>query len=241
MGQSGPCLEHQLPAAPRRDRLGRRGGADPGAASVDLAAHVGPGDLADLAGLGHDRGLAPGTRGYSESPRAAAPAAAQRPARRCVPVSRDPRPSRRSQAERRAETRRTLIDAGRALFTEQGFHDVTTSAIVERAAVTRGALYYHFPEGKDALFEAVFEVVEAEIDAAVLTAAQTTLHNTGDITEAFMAGTDRFLQESARPEIQRLLLTDGPAALGWGRWYELDARHGMAQITLGFEGLIAAG
>src|SRR5918994_940084 len=146
MGQSGPCLEYQLPAAARRDRLGRRGGADPGAASVDLAAHVGPSDLADLAGLGHDRVLAPGKRGYSGSPR-----------------------------------------------------------------------------------------------AAVLAAAQTTLHNTGDITEAFMAGTDRFLQESARPEIQRLLLTDGPAALGWDRWYELDARHGMAQITLGFEGLIAAG
>ena len=158
-----------------------------------------------------------------------------------MPVSRDPRPSRRSQAERRAETRRALIDAGRALFTEQGFRDVTTSAIVERAAVTRGALYYHFPEGKDALFEAVFEAVEAEIDAAVLAAAQTTLQNTGDITEAFMAGTDRFLQESARPEIQRLLFTDGPAALGWDRWYDLDARHGMAQITLGFEELIAAG
>jgi len=155
-------------------------------------------------------------------------------------VSRDQPASRRSQAERRAETRRALIAAGRALFVEQSIRAVTTSAIVARANVTRGALYHHFPDGKDALFEAVFEEVETEIDAAVLASAQTALRETGDETAAFLAGTARFLAESARPETQRLLFTDGPAVLGWDRWYAIDARHGMAQIERGFELLMTS-
>lgn len=148
--------------------------------------------------------------------------------------------ARRTQAERRAETRAALIAAGRALFAEQGFREVTTSAVVARADVTRGALYHHFPDGKDALFAAVFDEVETELDGVILAAAQSTLDQTGDITEAFLSGTDRFLQETARPDVQQILFTDGPAVLGWDRWYEIDARHGMAQIEDGFAQLIAA-
>jgi hypothetical protein len=59
--------------------------------------------------------------------------------------------------------------------------------------------------------------------------------------EAFLAGTDRFLQETARADVQQLLLVDGPAILGWERWHAIDTRHGLAQIELGFGRLIAAG
>ena len=64
--------------------------------------------------------------------------------------------NRRTQAERSAETRESLIAAGRALFAEHGFADVALEAIVRAAGVTRGALYHHFPD-KTELFAAVFE------------------------------------------------------------------------------------
>ena len=61
-------------------------------------------------------------------------------------------------AERSRQTRRTLLDAGRALFADVGYARTTTGELVQRAGVTRGALYYHFRD-KTALFEAVFEEV----------------------------------------------------------------------------------
>jgi AcrR family transcriptional regulator len=68
-------------------------------------------------------------------------------------------PNRRTQSERRAHTRAALIDAGRALFTERGFAGAGREEIVERAGLTRGALYHHFASKED-LFAAVYEAVE---------------------------------------------------------------------------------
>ena len=67
-------------------------------------------------------------------------------------------PTRRQQYS--AATRRALIDLGEELFTEHGYAATSLDAIVAGAEVTKGALYHHF-SGKQALFEAVFERVEA--------------------------------------------------------------------------------
>ena len=70
--------------------------------------------------------------------------------------------ARRTQADRSAATREALVAAGRRLFAETGFADVSTDAIVAAAGVTRGALYHQFAD-KTALFDAVLEAVEADI------------------------------------------------------------------------------
>lgn len=52
---------------------------------------------------------------------------------------------RRSQAERRAATRRSLLDATIACLTKDGYAHMSTNDVVRRAGVSRGALVHHFP------------------------------------------------------------------------------------------------
>jgi AcrR family transcriptional regulator len=78
--------------------------------------------------------------------------------------SKHPERQRRSQAERSATTRGALVQAARELFARDGYAATGREAIVERAGVTRGALYHHFAD-KEALFRAVFEGLEAEVMA----------------------------------------------------------------------------
>lgn len=54
-------------------------------------------------------------------------------------------PGRRSQEERSADTRRRLLDATVACLIDAGARGTTTTAVQERAGVSRGALMHHFP------------------------------------------------------------------------------------------------
>ncbi len=64
---------------------------------------------------------------------------------------------RLTQAERRQDTRRRLLVSAREVFGQRGFGGASLDEIAERAGLTRGALYYNFPGGKDDLFLALFE------------------------------------------------------------------------------------
>src|ERR1700722_17140592 len=90
-----------------------------------------------------------------------APTSVPAPTSAPAPTSVGPRP-RRTQADRSAATRDALVAAGRRLFAETGFAEVSTDAIVAAAGVTRGALYHQFAD-KTALFDAVLDAVEADI------------------------------------------------------------------------------
>ena len=96
--------------------------------------------------------------------------------------------SRRSQAERREETRRVLLAAARALFAEKGFAETSTPEIVAKAGVTRGALYHHFAD-KTALFAAVAEAEHAAVAEAIEAAGGTM---PDDPVAALLAGSDAF-------------------------------------------------
>src|SRR5919206_3369145 len=90
---------------------------------------------------------------------------------------------RRTQAERRAATRRALLDAARSLFAEKGYHETAAEEIVRRAGLTRGALYHHFEDKKD-LFRAVVDEMEGEIDERIEEAERAQ----SGLPEAVMAG-----------------------------------------------------
>jgi AcrR family transcriptional regulator len=161
-----------------------------------------------------------------------------------VPPEQTPRPSprpgapRRSQAERAASTRASLIAAATRLFTERGYDAVGTEEIVRAAGVTRGALYHHFG-GKAELLEAVYERLEAESTERV---ARVVLGSDLESPlEAMRAGIEAFLDECAKPELQRIALHDAPAVLGWDRWREIAAANGLGLIEASLSAAIEAG
>jgi AcrR family transcriptional regulator len=128
--------------------------------------------------------------------------------------------------ERSRATRERLLAHARELFGERGYAAVGTEEIVRAAGVTRGALYHQF-SGKEALFEAVVESVEAETTARVAAAAA----GTTDPLDALRAGGRAFLALCADPHVERILLLDAPAVLGWDRWREIGLRHGLGLVT----------
>jgi AcrR family transcriptional regulator len=133
---------------------------------------------------------------------------------------------RRSQADRSRSTRAALVETARGLFAERGYANVPADEIVSAAGVTRGALYHHFAD-KQALFLEVFEELETELSAEVKAAVDAAPdHWTG-----MVAALSRFLDACQRPEVVRIALTDAPAVLGWQRWREVEARHGLGLIT----------
>jgi AcrR family transcriptional regulator len=140
--------------------------------------------------------------------------------------------SSRTQAERSETTRGALIGAARRLFAERGYADVGTEEIVRAAGVTRGALYHHF-DGKRDLLRAVYEQLESEIAREIAEGATPG----ASVLEALSAGATMFLDHCLEPEVQRIVLLDAPAVLGWEEWREIGARYGLGLI----EGLLSAG
>jgi AcrR family transcriptional regulator len=64
------------------------------------------------------------------------------------------RPRRRTQAERRAATRASVLAAARSVFSRRGLRGASLEEIAEEAGVSRGAVYYHFDD-KERLFLAL--------------------------------------------------------------------------------------
>ena len=140
------------------------------------------------------------------------------------------------QSER---TRAALVAAGRELFAARGYAGVATEEIVGRAGVTRGALYHQFRGGKQDLFRAVFEAVEAELTerVAVIAIAQ----GAEEPVAALAAGADAFLELCLTDEVQRITLIDAPAVLGWDEWRAIGARYGLGIIRAGLEAAMDTG
>lgn len=142
----------------------------------------------------------------------------------------------RSQAERSQATREALIAAARELFGDRGYAAVGTEEVVRAAGVTRGALYHHF-DGKRELLEAVYEQIEGELTERIAEGAL----SGSDPLDAMRAGTAEFLEQCLEPEVQRIVLLDAPAVLGWDRWREIAAGYGLGLIEASLQAAVDAG
>ncbi len=135
-----------------------------------------------------------------------------------------------TDVERRArgdQTRRDLIDAGRSLFVEKGFFNTSIGELVATSGVgTRGAFYHHFKD-KTELFRAVFEEVERDLTLRSLASPP----RGADSWERLAAGLHGFLESALEPEVQRVMLLDGPVVLGWQTLRAIQEGNSIALIN----------
>jgi AcrR family transcriptional regulator len=144
---------------------------------------------------------------------------------------------KRSKAEQSELTRRALLTTARTFFTEKGYADTATEDIVQRAGVTRGALYHHFRDKAD-LFQAVFEDAERALVEKVRTAVAVAR---AEPWEGFLVGCQAFLDACLEPAVQRIVLLDAPSVLGWETWRRLDAEYGVGLVRQSLQAAMEAG
>src|SRR5262249_5078127 len=143
----------------------------------------------------------------------------------------------KSKHDLRSEaTRRLLVTAARTLFGARGYASVGTEEIVRAAGVTRGALYHQFRDKAD-LFAAVAEQVEAEIVERIAAAAS----GAADPVDELRTGLPLSLDACADAEVERIILIDVPAVLGWEAWRDLAGRYGLGLIQFALQAAIDVG
>ncbi|WP_237761642.1 TetR/AcrR family transcriptional regulator [Mycobacterium kyorinense] len=113
-----------------------------------------------------------------------------------------------------------LLDTGLRLFAERDYAGLSAEELVRTAGLTRGALYHHF-DGKRGLFEAVFEQLENKAAQRIRAAVD----SASEPFERAERGVAEFLSVCAEDAYRHVVLVQGPIALGWQRWRELDQRH----------------
>jgi AcrR family transcriptional regulator len=143
----------------------------------------------------------------------------------------------RTKAAQSEATTAALLGVARELFAERGYAAVGTEEIVKQAGVTRGALYHHFRGGKEELFRAVLVEISAETMRLVMQSAA----RSDDPWEELVLGSEAFLDACMTPEVQRIMLTDGPSVLGWDIWRAIDTDHGLGLLQAAVQHAMDAG
>ena len=111
------------------------------------------------------------------------------------------------------------------MFADPGYFETSTADIVKLAGVgTRGAFYHHFAD-KAELFRAVFEEVEQDLIGRGLSNPLP-----GEPFDRLVRAFQGFLDGALEPEVQRIMLIDGTAVLGWETRRAIEAENSMAAI-----------
>jgi AcrR family transcriptional regulator len=137
-----------------------------------------------------------------------------------------------------AETRARLIAAAREAFGTVGYANASMDDFTAAAGLTRGALYHHFGD-KKGLLEAVIAEIDAEMNqrlCAISAAAP-------DRWQGFVDESVAYIEMALEPEIQRIVLRDGPAVLGdpaqWPNANQCVSSMTKSLTLLGEEGVVA--
>jgi AcrR family transcriptional regulator len=125
----------------------------------------------------------------------------------------------RPRSEMIAETRAKLVAAARHAFGTVGYAEASMDDFTAAAGLTRGALYHHFGD-KKGLLEAVIAQIDAEMNERLCAiSASATSRWQGFVDESVA-----YIEMALEPEIQRIVLRDGPAVLGDpSRWPNANA------------------
>jgi AcrR family transcriptional regulator len=129
--------------------------------------------------------------------------------------------------ERSRRRRETILDAAFHVFSRVGYRDAAVDEIAERAATSKGGLYFHFPT-KQALF---VELMRTTADKLVDRVDREVAAHSDPIAQADAALRTVLATFSGHRTMARLLIVD---ALGAGR----DFRAEIERLHARFAGLI---
>jgi AcrR family transcriptional regulator len=124
-----------------------------------------------------------------------------------------------------AETQRALRRQARKLFAQKGYSGANTNELVERARVTKGALYHHFANKKE-LYQAVVEDMEQELVARIEAAGAGRAP-----WERLSAMCTAYVEACREPALARMLVLEAPAVLGWKTWCNLEQKYEVAAFA----------
>lgn len=115
----------------------------------------------------------------------------------------------RTRAQMVEETREKLISAARKAFATKGYAASSMDDITAEAGLTRGALYHNFGD-KKGLLQAVID----QIDAEMLARLRVVQEGAETPWLGLLSESTAYIEMALEPEIQRVMLLDGPAVLG---------------------------
>jgi AcrR family transcriptional regulator len=107
------------------------------------------------------------------------------------------------------ETRAKLIRAARKAFADRGYAAASMDDLTAEAGLTRGALYHNFGD-KKGLLQAVIDQIDAEMMLRLRAAQDRATSPWVGFIDEYLA----YIEMALEPEIQRIMLLDGPAVLG---------------------------
>lgn len=113
------------------------------------------------------------------------------------------------RSETMEETREKLIAAARKAFAEKGFVAASMDELTASVGLTRGALYHNFGD-KKGLLAAVVD----QIDGEMAQRAKAEASGVVDDWDRLLAEGVAYIKMALDPEVQRIVLLDGPAFLG---------------------------
>ena len=117
--------------------------------------------------------------------------------------------ARRPRNEMIAETKAKLLAAARHAFGTVGYADASMDDFTKEAGLTRGALYHHFGDKKGLLLAVIMQ-----IDAEMTIRLKAVSDRAPSRWQGFVAECTCYLEQALVPEVQRIMLRDGPAVLG---------------------------
>ncbi len=142
---------------------------------------------------------------------------------------------KRTRAESMEENRAKLVATARKAFADKGYAAASMDALTAEAGLTRGALYHNFGD-KRGLFAAVVE----QIDTEMASRAKACGAAAGEGWDALLAEGAAYIEMALDPEVQRIVLLDGPALLGDpSRWPSQNSCLQVTRETV--EGLMSEG
>jgi AcrR family transcriptional regulator len=124
-----------------------------------------------------------------------------------------------------AETQKALRRQARKLFAQKGYSSANTNELVERARVTKGALYHHFANKRE-LYLAVVEDMESELVERIEAAGagKAPWERLGAMCHAY-------LDACREPALARTLVLEAPVVLGWKTWCNLEQKYEVAAFA----------